>query len=407
LHARVTDLAQTGDPVAVSTLGRYLRWLAASPKPLSTLNWITTSPGYTTLRELVSGELLLTHQALDQVNRGRTTEYLRARLVKHGALPERSEQSAGLAAYIEQQLVRVPDGPDRLALRRFATWKVQHDLARRERQGATHRHSDLAARTKVRIAADLLIWLSEQQLTLAELRQEHLEWWLAQGADHRKRIRAFITWPARQKLTRPLAATTPAVGKSIDPLDHQHRLELIRALLTDEHLDLRDRVAGTLVLLYAQRISRIVLLEKHDLHHRDDQLFLTLGHEPLLLPEPLAVLTQQLNDTPLNPSHWIIYGGVDSAHLSEHHLRDRLHRLGLKTTPARNAASLSLAQTLPAAILSDLLGYGESTTARWTRNANGDWTRYAAHRPDPTTPSTPARSAGDPHSTVVLRTPAP
>ena len=37
-----------------------------------------------------------------------------------------------------------------------------------------------------------------------------------------------------------------------------------------------------------------------------------------------------------------------------------------------------MAQTLPPAILADLLGISESRAADWTRAATGDWARYAA-----------------------------
>lgn len=38
---------------------------------------------------------------------------------------------------------------------------------------------------------------------------------------------------------------------------------------------------------------------------------------------------------------------------------------------------MDLAQTLPPAILADLLGISESCAARWTAAAGGDWARYA------------------------------
>jgi hypothetical protein len=39
---------------------------------------------------------------------------------------------------------------------------------------------------------------------------------------------------------------------------------------------------------------------------------------------------------------------------------------------------MHLAQTLPPAILADLLGISEGRAADWTRIATGDWARYAA-----------------------------
>jgi hypothetical protein len=407
LRARVDELRGNGDPTAVEALSGYLAALANSPKPLSTLNWMTSGRGhgggYQTLRELISGQLPLTHQALEDLDRGQTTDYLRSRLVRHGALPERSERTAGLATIIDQQLLRVPDGPDRVHLRTFATWKVHHDLARKERQGTARRHSDMAARVKVRVAADLLAWLAEHEITLATLQQEHLDWWLTDGAEHRKRVRAFITWTVRHHITAPLTVLPPATHRHADPLEADRRRALLRTLLTDEQLDLRDRVAGLLIVLFSQRISHLVLLTKDDVAEHDGELFLAIGRDPLLLPEPLATLTRALKHA--TDSKWLIHGGRDGNHLSEVYMRERLTKLGIQALPTRNAATSRLARQLPAAILADLLGFADTTTERWTKLAAGDWTRYAAHRPD-TTPTEQARSAGDPHSAAALRAPA-
>lgn len=60
--------------------------------------------------------------------------------------------------------------------------------------------------------------------------------------------------------------------------------------------------------------------------------------------------------------------------------RRRLRKLGITVRAARSSAALELAQTLPAAILADLLGVDRSTAEDWTQLANTDWARYAAAR---------------------------
>ncbi|MCP9490768.1 MAG: hypothetical protein MSC31_12975 [Solirubrobacteraceae bacterium MAG38_C4-C5] len=42
-----------------------------------------------------------------------------------------------------------------------------------------------------------------------------------------------------------------------DPLHAEERLRVVGSLLADESLDLRDRVAGCLVLIFAQPITRL------------------------------------------------------------------------------------------------------------------------------------------------------
>jgi hypothetical protein len=46
--------------------------------------------------------------------------------------------------------------------------------------------------------------------------------------------------------------------------------------------------------------------------------------------------------------------------------------------PGRRAALTDLAAHLPAAILSDLLHLSAGTAVRWTHDAGGHWSAYAA-----------------------------
>jgi len=388
LHASLRELKRTGDPAAIEALQGYLAALAAGAKPWTVLGWMHSSRSYQTLLELASGALALTHDALDTVDGGQSTIYLRAALVAHGALPERHQQTAALAAFISREVLRVPDGPERLHLHTFATWKIQHDLGQAERGGHAKRSSYRYARTQIRVAADLLLWLSQRTLTLQELRQEHLDFWLAEGSTQRTRIRTFVLWARRRKIIGPLTALPFAAQQHVDPLPPRQRLQLLGRLLGDESLDLRDRVAGCLLLLFAQPISRIVLLTPNDIQDRQGRVFISLGREPLLLPEPLATLTQRLKDSPPHLAttaaktrpEWLFPGLRLDATIHSEQMRRRLSKLGITSRAGRGSAVLGLAQTLPAAILADLLGFAESTAEDWTQLANGDWARYAATR---------------------------
>ena len=219
LRERLDELAGRGDPAAVAALRPYLQALAANPKPQTVLRWMGKSRSYETLVELATGTLPLSHETLDGLERGQSTDFLRAALVRHGALPERSGRSAGLGPFIARQAQRLPAGPERLALRKFATWKVQAELTLAERRGRAKRTSHLYARTKIRVAADLLAWLAERSLGLAELRQEHLDWWLAEGPSECHRIRVFLAWATGEGIVAPLSAPPAATRAHVDPLD--------------------------------------------------------------------------------------------------------------------------------------------------------------------------------------------
>ena len=387
LHASLRELKRTGDPAAIEALQGYLggprRWRQAvdGAGMDAQQSQLPDAPRAGQWRPRAA------HDALDTVDRGHSTTYLRAALVAHGALPERHQQAAALAAFIAREVLRVPDG-QRLHLRTFATWKIQHNLGQAERGGHAKRSSYRYAFTQIHIAADLLLWLSQHTLTLQELHQEHLDYWLAEGSTQRTRIRTFILWARRRKIIGPLTALPFAAQQHVDPLDPRQRLQLLGRLLDHESLDLRDRVAGCLLLLFAQPISRIVLLTPNDVQDRQGRVFISLGREPLLLPEPLATLTQRLKDSPphlattaVNTRPERLFPGLRlDATIHAEHMRRRLSKLGITSRAGRGSAVLQLAQTLPAAILADLLGFAESTAEDWTQLANGDWARYAATR---------------------------
>jgi hypothetical protein len=296
LAERLETLTRNGDPAAVGRLEPYLEALKTGPKPRSVLDWIRRETGCATLRELVRGERELSHEALDEVDRGQSTTYLRAALVRHGVLPERHDQLATLEGWIAGELARLADTQDRANLDAFARWQVQHDVRGRVRRGEATRRSHRLARARVRTAADVLLWLAGQGLGLGELRQDLLDRWLADGSSARRRVRAFVRWAGRTGLAPPLEVPWHRARVHAVPPADAERLALLGRLLTDERLDLRDRVAGTLLLLFAQPLSRQVLLTVDDVDQDGGRVTLRLGNDPLELPEPLAGLVVRLAD---------------------------------------------------------------------------------------------------------------
>jgi hypothetical protein len=117
---------------------------------------------------------------------------------------------------------------------------------------------------------------------------------------------------------------------------------------------------------------------------------LRLGHDQVVLPEPLGGLVRQL------PTHqpvgmagrlpvasiqaWPFAGRQPDRPLHPQHLRSRLAALGIPTRATRNAALLQLAAEVPPTVLADLLGLHPHTAVAWVKTAGGDWSRYAAQR---------------------------
>ena len=146
-------------------------------------------------------------------------------------------------------------------------------------------------------------------------------------------------------------------------IDTETRWEQARWLLHDS-LKPEDRLAGLLVLLYAQRASAISRLTLDHLQDDSNKVRLRLGREPVVLPEPLATLARQVaaarhghaatGDRGTSP--WLFPGGRPGRPISAFRMAEGLRELGIYSGSARSAALLQLATDLPAAVLAARLG---------------------------------------------------
>jgi hypothetical protein len=385
LADRIAGMRRDADPEALARLDGFLVALAAAERPWSTLNWLVHGAGAPVLSELLQGRRELSHNALDQV--GSAGVYLRAAFVEHGALEARTEADR-ITAAIDRELQRLQSGQDRTHLRTYAHWRVVHDLARRERRGETTVSSQKYARSRVHIAVDLVSWLHDRDLELQDLRQEHLDIWISSGSTARVRVRSFLAWAQRGRIIPLLDASTGYTLAAASPSDTEHRLAVLQRLGNDESLDRRDRVAGALVVLLAQSITRLVRLTPADVHTHRGVVYVQLGRDAVELPEPFGRLAAELAVTPqglattaaAGRALWLFPGLRLDAPLCAEHMRRRLARLGITARPDRTGALAELCQRVPPAILADLLGISEHNAARWAKLSGGEWARYAAGR---------------------------
>ncbi len=169
-------------------------------------------------------------------------------------------------------------------------------------------------------------------------------------------------------------------------IDTETRWEQARWLLHDDMLTPEDRVAGLLVLLYAQWPAAISRLTPGHIQASDDQVRIRLGREPVVLPAPLDTLILQL--AAIRRGHaaigcpdrspWLFPGGQPGRPISAYRMTERLRQLGLHPSRARSAALFQLATDLPAAVLARMLGIHISVAVAWQRASAGDWAAYAA-----------------------------
>jgi hypothetical protein len=307
-----------------------------------------------------------------------TTTFLRAALVTHGVLEPRPEQTAKFDLAAARLLREVPARQDRAQLRAFSLWQVQHDLARRERHGHATRKSAGNSIRLVRAAVELSAWAAAHGMMLAQLRQEDLDRWIDEGPSTTASIRPFLKWAARGRLIAPLQAAPRTARGHADALSNEARLGVVRRLLRDQTIDLRDRVGGCLLLIYAQPLTRIVGLSVDRVTVAGDRVTITLGNGPLELPEPLAQLTATLARTrrarastaAAAAASPLLFPGMRVGRpLDYTYFQRRLNRLGIpplagrkQVVPTRRRGIQPLRRTIDRL---SLTGEGQRSRERW------------------------------------------
>lgn len=184
------------------------------------------------------------------------------------------------------------------------------------------------------------------------------------------------------RLTVPSSRWTGPAG----PLDQDRRWADARRLLHDDTCPVADRVAGLLILLYAQKLSVIAALTTRHVLHEDGRTLLRLGSRPIVLPAPLDALVgalaggRKVPGTSLLsvPSSWLFPGRRPGSPLTEDALGQRLHALGISPRQGRGTALFTLAADVPAAILAKTLGIHVKAAIQWQKISGGDWSTCAA-----------------------------
>ena len=116
---------------------------------------------------------------LDQHEIGQATAYLRSWLVTHDILEVREERLARFERWARATLQSIGDHPDHAHLAAYARWKLRPDFARKLRRGLARASSHRHVYAKLRVAVQLTGWLHGQGLTLPQIRQAHIDAWLA------------------------------------------------------------------------------------------------------------------------------------------------------------------------------------------------------------------------------------
>lgn len=167
-------------------------------------------------------------------------------------------------------------------------------------------------------------------------------------------------------------------------LSEDERLDALGRLLTDAEIPMHLRVAGGIVLLYAQPVSRIVRLSVDDVIRDGDTVQLRLGDPASPVPAPVGALllehiaNRDNMNTATNPaSRWLFPGRRAGQPSRPDQLSALLNEVAVPAAAARGAAIRQQLLELPAPVVADALGYHDKTTARLRNETGGTWSRYA------------------------------
>ena len=370
-----------GDPAAqiIAALLRHDR--------TAVLHWAEETKERRRLADAISGMDALSHATLDALPASNSVDWLRNVLVNAQALPPRDHHLHRTELFIKKRLEGIQHAEDRSTVRTFMEWHHLRKLRQKAGRRPLRFGHGAGARTEMTAIAVFLASLHESGSDLNSCVQADVDSWLVANPT-KVQINQFLKWATKRGYAHNITAPTPPDRRTRRtlPAGDDERWQLIQRLIEDGEIEVRDRVAGLLVLLYSQQTSRLVTLTTSSVTvDENNSCTITLGDVPLSVPEPLAVWLLELVahrrgyaavDLGTNP--WLFPGGRAGQHISAQRMGIRLKRIGVSPKLARNTALIALAGELPAVVLAKLLGFSVKRAVVWNAEAGNTNPGYAA-----------------------------
>jgi hypothetical protein len=238
-------------------------------------------------------------------------------------------------------------------------------------------------------AIKFFTWLhSAHHRALASCRQQDVDEWLASGPTTRLKIRNLLAWAKKTRVNKSVQITHQQPPPS-RALTQQQRLAWLRELVGGDCESLAYRVAGILLLLFGQPLTKIAALPTAAITITENDMRISLGQEPIPVPQPFADLLgnhmasrQNLGATAgVGATPWLFPSSRPGRHLGPNFIMTRLRNLGINLLAARNTALQSLVVEAPSPLVAELLGYSYNTTQRHAEIAAQPWARYVTKQP--------------------------
>lgn len=337
LHDELRRLLASNGDASAQHLQPLVDYLLSGDRPDSTRTWLHRQPrARALLTDLGSGALAPTHEALDVLPQHACVEHLRGLLVAAAILPARDEYLVRLESWLAAAINAIANPADRQLLRRYALW---HHL-RRLRNRATATGITYAQMQTLRhhttTAIGFLGILASHGLSISTCDQGRLDRWLAdRTAGDPNSLGAFIRWAKAHKLT---ALDLPA-RRWHGPqgsIDEDRRWTTAHRLLNDDAVPLADRLAGLLLLLYAQTVGDISRITLDQITTEGEKAYIRFGVRPIDVPEPLATLIRQLTSASPQDSRtsaWLFPGRPSTRPITPASLLKRLAKVGILARP--------------------------------------------------------------------------
>lgn len=359
--------------------------LCASARPESIIVWKRSPKVQALLRGLGDASIPLTHEGLDGVP-GRPTEHLRALLQHHGLLPLRDPYLARFEHWITAKLDGLPDEVHQ-PVQHFATWHHLRRIRAKAAAGTATQGAVHSAKQEITETIKFLVWLHETyRRTAATCTQPDIAEWLATGPTTRTAIRTFFVVAKRTRLNTQVAVRHRAARTS-PSLTQDQRQAWIHELLTGTSESLPYRVAGMLLLLYAQPLVKVVALQLDIVDDSPEVMSITLGQRPTDVPEPFAQLLRDHMARRPNlrtgggpDSPWLFPSTLAGRHLHPNTVMDRLRDLGIDLLGARNRAIGELVLEVPPSLVAEAIGCSPQVAFLHADIAADPWARYAGRR---------------------------
>lgn len=346
----------------------------------SGLTWIRQAHVTAFLQDLAMAPTI-THDTLDTLPDSRTREFVRELLIQHGTLPQRDTYRARYQQWATEALDRVIDPVNREIIRRYIRW---HRLRRMNEMSSVPHGTFLRSKQTVTVAIELVNWLTDHDIELNTLAQEHLDAWVNDGTTTRLIGDRFLSWAIKTGLINP-ELTIRAHRRGTSPrMSALSQHQALQHVVHTDQLSPRDRAAAILVLVFGQQIKDVVELTWDDVSVNDEIVAVKMGKIEITLCDPLDRPWRQHAGNPGNnltashpKSNWVFPGYSPGRHIDPAHLSGRLHEI-FSTRAARLGTLHELTKLAPIAIIAEALGYSPTTIERHAIDSSTAYANYIA-----------------------------